>query len=137
MNRAELKQFLQSYRTVCDENKQLAEQLARLRVRLESPGGGSDGMPHGSGVHDRVGDGIGRLDALQARYRTKAAEANRMKAQICQLIAPLSQMEQRLMYDRYIHGLQWAYISKRLHYSERHIKRLHGNILHKLSDDEA
>ena len=135
MNETELKNFLQSHKAACAEREKIRDEIFRLRCQLESPGGGRlDGMPHSSGVSDRVGTGVVRLDKLQAQHRAKSADAERIKSQIERLIAPLSSVERELMHARYILHQRWDCIAKRLHYSERHIKRLHGNILHKLAD---
>lgn len=138
MNETELKDFLQSHKVAWAAREKIRDEIFRVRCQLLSPGGGRlDGMPHGSGVSDRVGTGVIRLDKLQAEHKAKSAEMDRIKQQIEHLTTTLSPMERELIHARYILHQRWDCIAKRLHYSERHIKRLHGNILHKLADGDA
>ncbi len=135
MNQTELNTFLNSYQAMRDELRQLTEQLARLKSRVQSSGNGLNGMPHSSGINDRVGDGVTRMDELRTHYLEKSSEADRIQLQIERMIASLPPDERCLMRDRYILGLKWERIAERRHYSERHVKRLHRNILCKLTDE--
>ncbi|MBQ9082035.1 MAG: hypothetical protein IJY28_00880 [Clostridia bacterium] len=134
MNQIELNAFLNSYQAVRDELRQLTEQLARLKSRMQLSGSGLNGMPHSSGIYDRVGDGVARMDELRMYYLEKSAEADRIHLQIEKLIASLPPDERCLMRDRHILGLKWESIAERHHYSERHARRMHRDILCRLAD---
>jgi DNA-directed RNA polymerase specialized sigma24 family protein len=102
-----------------------------------SPGGQNlDGMPHGTGTGDPVGNIAAEALDLQARYRAKLNEMNRAQIEIENMLDNLDPVERVLARYRYIDCLTWEAVCVRVNYSWRQVHRIHGQILDKLAAAE-
>lgn len=91
---------------------------------------------HGSGsMHDSMADNICRI--VTARERLEDTE-RRLIEQLDAIEAAIDGMSDNtlrdLLYGRYIRGYSWDKIALDMHYDVRHVLRLHGMALQKITD---
>ncbi len=131
---------LRAYKSIRQERDHLARQIEELEAIVYGTRGQNlDGMPRGgskgnSHIIDMKGD---RLDTLRRSYRAKIAELEAQMVEIEQAIEPLEPTERDLIRLHYFHGYTWEQVAVELHYTWRHIHRLHGKILEKLQAMEV
>lgn len=133
MTKYELKKYIY-LRQEAEELKQQAEQtedeIKSLRASILT------GMPRSEGyVNDKIGALIVKLEQKKEEYVIKYRQALVEKEKIEQIIESLSKpSEKQIMQERYIQGKKWEDICEDMHYSWRHIHRLHAGILIRIKD---
>lgn len=125
------KRELRQYRALLAEIALLEEEQRRIAEGALSAVA-LTGMPKGSGTADDTGRLAAKLADLAYLIAAKLEEAIAVRLQIERAIEGLDGQERVLMRLRYIEGKTWEEIAGKMHYSFRHVIRLHGSILQKL-----
>lgn len=129
------KQTLHNHRAMELEIQQLSELIDMIDNRIHTVKTTRMTLtPKGGGFsNDSLSSSIARLESLRTLYNEKWDLLIDTRAEIELSIGNLEPQERLLIRYRYIDGLDWKDVSKRLNYSYRHTTRLHGEILKKLS----
>lgn len=113
------------------ENKLHEKQSVRDMITNVSPN--LSGMPHATGVNDKIGNGVAKLidleneiDALIDKYIDKKNEINHV-------IEQLPANEYNVLYKHYFEFKTYEQIAEETYYSERHVRRLIDQGLHDIS----
>ena len=119
----EKKEYLKSYRRAVKREKDILDEIQRLRADKMFPSVANDGMPKGSNQSD-LSDYIAILDEqielLKAERLEKARCYQKIERQIKQME---NEDEQEVLRLRYITGLKWEEVAARMSYSWKHIHR--------------
>ena len=125
----EKKEYLKSYRRAVKREKDILDEIQRLRADKMFPSVANDGMPKGSNQSD-LSDYIAILDEqielLKAERLEKARCYQKIERQIKQME---NEDEQEVLRLRYITGLKWEAVAARMSYSWKHIHRIHSSAL--------
>lgn len=125
----EKKEYLRSYRRTVKREKDILDEIQRLRTDKMFPSVVNDGMPRGSSQSD-LSDYIAILDEqielLKAERLEKARCYQKIERQIKQME---NEDEQEVLRLRYITGLKWEEVAVRMSYSWKHIHRIHSSAL--------
>lgn len=125
----EKKEYLKSYRRAVKREKDILDEIQRLRADKMLPSVANDGMPKGSNQSD-LSDYIAILDEqielLKAERLEKARCYQKIERQIKQME---NEDEQEVLRLRYITGLKWEEVAARMSYSWKHIHRIHSSAL--------
>ena len=125
----EKKEYLKSYRRAVKREKDILDEIQRLRADKMFPSVANDGMPKGSNQSD-LSDYIAILDEQIELLKVERLE----KARCYQKIEKQSRQmenedEQEVLRLRYITGLKWEEVAARMSYSWKHIHRIHSSAL--------
>lgn len=90
-------------------------------------------MPKGGGTAQTMEDIVGKIETIILQIAKKYLKISEVLLNIERTIEKLEPMERVLMRYRYICDMTFYQIGKKLKYSERHIKRLHKDILNKIA----
>lgn len=125
----EKKEYLKSYRRAVKREKDILDEIQRLRADKMFPSVANDGMPKGSNQSD-LSDYIAILDEqielLKAERLEKARCYQKIERQIKQM---KNEDEQEVLRLRYMTGLKWEEVAARMSYSWKHIHRIHSSAL--------
>lgn len=129
------KKTLQNYRAMDKELKQLEELIERIDARIcEAKTSHLTPEPKGGGyAADATLNSLAMLEKLRGMYDRKWDALIAARTEIEIAIDHLEPTERLLIRYRYIDGMSWVKIARKLCYSERHTTRLHGEILKKMS----
>lgn len=123
------KEYLMRYRDAVRSEKQIEEEITRLRLDTMMPAVVNDGMPHGSGIGDLSGYAA-QVDELLQDLKEQMEKRIQIRREITERIEAMQNEAEKLVLKlRYIHLSKWTEIADRMCLSERHAKRLHGNAL--------
>lgn len=124
------KKYLLQFQAKAKAVKRLEEQIAELRQEKMFPSVVISDMPRGAGSQKDMSDYMASLDCLIAQLTR--AKYNRIKAytEIQEKIDMLAdEIEQDVLYKKYIKGYSFEHIADSLGYSWRQTIRIHGNAL--------
>lgn len=125
------KEYLQSYRDAVIAETQIKEEIDQLRMDKMFPGLIQDGMPHGSGGSD-LSAYAAKLDELLGDLKEQMEKRIQLRREIVKKIEDMdSETEKAVLRYRYIHMLKWEEIAVKMHYTFRHVVRIHGEALKK------
>lgn len=80
-----------------------------------------------SASYDRMADDVVRIADTRERLKAKIAELDAKLADILKMVDAVNDERGRLILTmRYVRGMRWEGIQKEMHYSEKHVKRIHG-----------
>lgn len=129
------KKTLQNYRAMDKELKQLEELIERIDARIhEAKTSHLTPEPKGGGfAGDATLNNLAMLERLKSIYNRKWDALIALRTEIELAIDHLEPAERLLIRYRYIDGLEWYKVARQLNYSDRHTKRLHGEILKKMA----
>lgn len=129
------KKTLQNYRAMDKELKQLEELIERIDARIcEAKTSHLTPEPKGGGyAADATLNSLAMLEKLRGMYNRKWDALIALRTEIELVIDHLEPAERLLIRYRYIDGLEWYKVARKLSYSERHTKRRHGEILKKMA----
>lgn len=123
-----VREFLNSYWELRKEHRRLERKIEELESQCQSVTAKYSALPGGGG-----GNGNSAWDALvEARERAGAALTKTLyrEADIEQFINSLPEPRYRVLLKyRYLELLNWEPIAKKMNYSERQLRRLHGRAL--------
>lgn len=127
------KEYLMQYRIAVNKIRRKQEQIEKLRADLLPSGINYDGMPGGAG-NRTAADIFAKLEELERELREQQDEARTKADEIIGVIDQLEDERYRsILHDRYIAGLHWDRIADKMHYSYRHVTKLHGKALLEIS----
>lgn len=123
-----VREFLESYWELRKEHRRLERKIRELESQCQSVTAKYSALPGGGG-----GNGNSAWDALvEARERAGAALTKTLykEADIEQFINCLpEQLHRMLLKYRYLELLNWGTIAKKMNYSDRQLRRHHGDAL--------
>lgn len=125
----EKKEYLKSYRRAVRREKDILDEIQRLRTDKMFPSVANDGMPKGSNQSD-LSDYIAILDEQIELLKVERLEKARCYQKIEKQIRQMgNEDEQEVLRLRYITGLKWEEVAARMSYSWKHIHRIHSSAL--------
>lgn len=125
----EKKEYLRSYRRAVKREKDILDEIQRLRTDKMFPSVANDGMPKGSNQSD-LSDYIAILDEQIELLKVERLEKARCYQKIEKQIKQMeNEDEQEVLRLRYITGLKWEEVAARMSYSWKHIHRIHSSAL--------
>ena len=125
----EKKEYLKSYRRAVKREKDILDEIQRLRADKMFPAVAYDGMPKGSNQSD-LSDYIAILDEQIELLKVERLEKARCYQKIERQIKQMeNEDEQEVLRLRYITGLKWEEVAVRMSYSWKHIHRIHSSAL--------
>lgn len=128
------KEYLKRYRRETERIRSLDESIARLEAEIGSITVSMNGMPRGSGTSDKTASLAIRLADKKIQREEMKAKAVLISEEIADSIHAVEDPDQaQLLYLRYIDGLPWDEIAKRMKFSEGHVRGwLHSEALRKI-----
>ncbi|MDR1320936.1 MAG: hypothetical protein LBK56_05870 [Gracilibacteraceae bacterium] len=103
--------------------------LAELRSRAEKMTGVITGMPGAAPMPDHIGAIVAKMEHIKQRIATYVARQEAIE----KAVETLPEREQHLIRERYLRGKSWDDIAKAMHYSHKHLHRLHSAALQMLA----
>ncbi|QNM07182.1 hypothetical protein [Wansuia hejianensis] len=123
------KEYLMRYRDAVRSEKQIEEEITRLRLDTMMPAVVNDGMPHGSGIGDLSGYAAA-MDRLMNDLKEQLEKRITIRREITQKIEKMpNETEKMVLRYRYIHLLKWEEIAVKMCYSWKGIHKVHGRAL--------
>lgn len=123
------KQFLKQYE---EANYKALQHRREYEKQLELIGSVSmkmDGMPHGSGISKPTENDALRLADKALRWKEAELDAIRIRQTVYEVIAGISGIEGRVLYERYINLHKWEEICILLRYSWNGVHHVHRRAL--------
>lgn len=125
----EKKEYLKSYRRAVKREKDILDEIQRLRSDKMFPSVVNDGMPRGSCQSD-LSEYMAVLDEqielLKAERLEKMRCYQRIEGQIRQME---NEDEQEVLRLRYVKGLKWEEVALRMDYGWTQVHRIHSSAL--------
>ena len=90
------------------------------------------GMPAGGDGHDRMMAYVAKLDELEDKFAKLIIEQAETRLKVEQAIEDLPEQQERVLRLRFIDGLSWRKIGRRMHYSESHLRKISAAALRRL-----
>lgn len=128
------KEFLLQYRRAIERIRQLEDRIERLYAEAEVQANApKPDLVRSSPEHvqDRTGDLAVRIADMTARLSRQRMEAIKLADTVANVIDSVEDpVLSRLLYDRYIGGMDWYEIAIDLHYNANYTRgRLHGTAI--------
>lgn len=119
------KSLLRSVKRQIEETR---EQIDCLRAQDYS------GSPVQGGVKEPAAERfVEHMERLEHRYESLMAEVFAAEDYIAEHMSELTEIEQAIIIERYIHGKSWRRIEREVNYSERRVFDYHKSAVVKLS----
>ena len=132
------KEKLKEYIRIKEEAEQLRDLVLTTREQMLSIGAVViDDLPKPTTKSDKIATIIANYQELCQKYWVKQIQCIKQLVEIDKGLERLSPLERTLMRKRYIEGKGWELISKEMHYSCPHVKRLHSIVLRKIKQDDT
>ena len=127
MTNQEKKAWLLQYRRLHARIDRMEREKSRWIERATQISATSDGMPHGSGVSDKVGNTAAKIADLTAEINREIDRLVDLRREIEKTISAVQDDTLReLLRFRYIDGEKWETIAIKMHYSFRNVLIKHG-----------
>lgn len=95
-------EFFREITILTREIRRLEYRIEAARMMAQSAGGAPDGTPRGKGTHgDRVGNGVGKITALEADISDKAIERDMLRRKVRPWIELVSDPIARMVLEGY------------------------------------
>ena len=135
MTYGEMKKMLDSMkhkksllRSVKRQIEETREQIDCLRAQDYS------GSPVQGGVKEPAAERfVEHMERLEHRYESLMAEVFAAEDYIAEHMSELTEIEQAIIIERYMHGKSWRRIEREVNYSERRVFDYHKSAVVKLS----
>lgn len=125
----EKKEYLKSYRRAIRREKDILDEIQRLRSDKMFPSVVNDGMPRGSNQSD-LSDYIAILDKQIELLKAERLEKARCYQKIERQIKKMeNENEREILRLRYIQGLKWHEVENKMGFSREWTLKLHGRAL--------
>lgn len=119
------KSLLRSVKRQIEETR---EQIDCLRAQDYS------GSPVQGGVKEPAAERfVEHMERLERRYESLMAEVFAAEDYIAEHMSELTEIEQAIIIERYMHGKSWRRIEREVNYSERRVFDYHKSAVVKLS----
>lgn len=123
------KEYLKRYHAAEIAEKEIREEIDKLRMDKMFPALIQDGMPHGSSAGD-LSAYAAQLDELLTELKDQMEQRISIRRKITREIEQMqNETEKTVLRLRYIHWLRWEQIAERMGYSWKQIHRIHGMAL--------
>lgn len=123
------KKYLREYNKHGRRIKRIKAEIEEIRTIKTNPSMNNDRMPHGSSQSD-LSNYAAELDELEEELYKEGVEQVKTYKEIKFRIDELEdENEKDVLFYRYIKDMEFWEIAKTMGYSERHVKRIHGNAL--------
>ena len=123
------KEYLKSYHAAELAEKEIREEIDKLRMDKMFPALIQDGMPHGRSCMD-LSEYAAQLDELLTELKDQMEQRTKIRREITQKIEKMEdETEKTVLRWRYIHWLRWDQIAERMGYSQEHAQRIHKKAL--------
>lgn len=123
------KEYLKRYHAAEIAEKEIREEIDKLRMDKMFPALIQDGMPHGSSCVD-LSEYAAQLDELLTELKDQMEQRIRIRREITRKIETMQdETEKTVLRLRYIHWLQWEQIAERMGYGWTQVHRIHGRAL--------
>lgn len=123
------KEYLKRYHAAEIAEKEIREEIDKLRLDKMFPTLIQDGMPHGSSAGD-LSAYAAQLDELLTELKDQMEQRIRIRREITRKIESMKdETEKTVLRLRYIHWLQWEQIAERMGYGWTQVHRIHGRAL--------
>ena len=123
------KEYLRSYRRAIKREKDILDEIQRLRLDKMFPSVVNDGMPHGSS-HSDLSDYAAILDEQIDLLKEERLEKVRCYQKIERQISQMeNEDEQEVLRLRYILGMKWEEVDVKMGYSWKQTHRIHSSAL--------
>lgn len=130
MTKKDLEQFL----TIREEIKQLNDQKALLEEQKTSIKSQiMNDLPKGGGTARLLEDIIIEIEDIIVDIAKKSSELATQMLNIEKCIEDLEPNERILIRYKYLKGMSYSEIEKKMYYCVRHLKRMHSEILEKIA----
>lgn len=127
MTNQEKKAWLLQYRSLCRRIGRMKKEQAEWMERAENMNAPVNGLPHGSGVSDKVGNTAAKIADLTAEINREIDKLVDLRREIEKTISAVQDDTLReLLRFRYIDGEKWETIAIKMHYSFRNVLIKHG-----------
>lgn len=123
--------YLNGYRDALASVRETTELIIQLRTNATATTPNMDGLPHGSGVSDKVGTAAAIIADLEAQLLEEKAESLLQMARIERLLIGLGVRDRKLMHLRYIDGKSWQDVADEMHIDIWHAMKLRKRIIEK------
>ena len=124
------KEYLSRYRFLNDDINAKLEQVAELRRKAQSVGGGNSTGTHSSQPYDRVGEITAKIVDLEREINEEIDRSVDIQREIRRSISTVPEQRLRTILEyRYINGLTFEQIAVKMNYSYKQTCRLHGKAL--------
>ena len=122
------------YRDVKKEIEHIEEEIKRLETRMYGPRvsiiSDMPGAPRSNA--DQIGNNLIKLEMLRERYKNTLEELCDQQLKIENMIEQFEPLERDLIRYRYVDGLKWNEVFKKIGYGQRQTFRIHEKIIEKL-----
>lgn len=115
-----------------EEAAELKERMFKLEEQISSIKSSSHFSVRGSGTKDAIADLIIQIESTKNCYYKKLLEIEQETQAIENALESLPSVKRRILRKRYLEGMTFESICHQMHYSWRHIHRLHGEALKEL-----
>lgn len=123
------KEYLRSYQKALRREKEILDEIQRLRMDKIFPSIAYDGMPHGSSQTD-LSDYITLIEEQIELLKQERLERAKTQDEIERRIRAMKDDdEQSILRMRYIKGMKWDEIVMEIGYSWKQTHRIHSNAL--------
>lgn len=114
MQMNDARRYLERYSRATERIIQIERELEKLRSVAEQMQINLDGLPHGNGTSDRVGDLVAELVDYEAELLTLQLDAIRIRREVFDVINSVSgAAESKVLNGLYIHGDTLTDIARR------------------------
>lgn len=124
------KRYLRSYRESVRKIKRIEEEINEIQsMKMSASSFGNDGMPHGRGGGD-LSEYAATLDKMERDLvREKNRRIQLYKKISMEIDSVENDNEKDILFYRYVKGKELWEIAELMGFSERHIRRIHGDAL--------
>lgn len=130
------KEYLKQYCDVLNEINCMESELATWYAKLEKVTASYSGMPHGSETSDKMTGPVAKILELKNKINDTIDLHIDMKRKIENAIAKVPSAKLRvLLRYRYIDGLRWEQVERKMGYEHSQIVRLHNEAMSALNMD--
>lgn len=125
---------LKRIRSYNADMKRLEEQQKECIERARGLTRQLNGMPHGSGVRDTIGDAVARIDELERRIADEIVGLIETRTRILEMLSGLTAEERQVIQYRFFDGYKVARIASRMGYERKQISRFQRSAIEKLEN---
>ena len=123
------KEFLRKYRRAVRREREILDEIQRLRADKMFPSVCNDGMPRGSSQTD-LSDYMAEIDAAIEDLKEERLKKIKIYREIEMRIRCMKdEDEQEVLRMRYIKGMKWEGVAEKMKYSYRGVLKIHGRAL--------
>lgn len=127
------KHELQRYLQVDAQIDELMVERCALMDKATNITPALNGMPHATGVSDKIGNAVAIIDSIDQKIADKMTELREEKEKIERAISCVQDVRmQTVLRYKYICGMTLERIAEKMDMSERQIRRIHMSALDKI-----